>query len=72
MKTSQRQLSALSKMVNIGDFYCITLYEYELKLQGRFSSSLTKSLLNKRFKSMGLNNEGYATLLRGNIEVTLT
>tara|TARA_R110002073_G_scaffold187147_1_gene345832 strand:- start:159 stop:407 length:249 start_codon:yes stop_codon:yes gene_type:complete len=52
--------------ININDFYCITVWERELKLQGNYSSGLVKSFdsLDLGFDEItrSVDNLGYVTI----------
>jgi hypothetical protein len=69
MKEQYEKLSMLN--IDMNDFYTITLYHYELRLQGR----LTETLLNK-MKALGfvfkLSDQGYVESSLDHVFVTLT
>lgn len=69
MKEQYEKLSMLN--IDMNDFYTITLYHYELRLQGR----LTETLL-KKMKALGfvfvLSDQGYVESSLDNVYVTLT
>lgn len=71
MKTNHRRLAVLLKWFPTA-FYCITMSESNINLQGAFHSKTVTTAKVHGFKDNGLSANGYVTLTRGNIEITLT
>jgi len=72
MKTTIESLVELGREINLDDFYCITLYEGDIKLQGKFSSGKVLSFRQHNFKDKGVDQGGYVEMERDGINITLT
>ena len=72
MKNQLRRLKALEKMIDLNQFYVVSIAPGEVNLQGHFNASLVVALRALRFMQTGINDYGYVKMMRSNIEVTLT
>ena len=57
--------------LNVSDFYCISVRQYNVSYQGHYKSEIVKDLVEKEFTHR-INSAGYIELTKGAIEVTLT
>ena len=69
MKEQFEKLSMLK--IDMNDFYTITLYHYELRLQGRLTETLLKKVKELGFV-FSLSDQGYLEANLDNVYVTLT
>ena len=78
MKKTHRilQLMILLKIIEISDFYAISLHQADLQLQGHFNSNGLNQKLQKLFPKIYLNTQGYMSSQRTiqgiSVEITLT
>ena len=74
MKTNMTKLNRLIRngFVDPDCYYCITVYEYGIVLQGHYTSRELVLLLRSRKFIGGMGGDGYITFKRSNIEITLT
>jgi len=70
MKNQFRKLNLISKFLDLGLFYSITVSLYEIQLQGWITTKNIESL-NKWFE-FSTYNEDYLRAVRWNIVVVLT
>ena len=71
MKTQLRRLRLIGGVIDLGRFYCITVYENEINLQGFFRPELVKSLTLLRFV-FNVTTSGHLCAKRNHIKITLT
>lgn len=74
MKTQSnnlRRLATILKIFNENDFYVITLYPSEIKLQGNFNSDVVRTARKTKFKET-TTEQGYLEFYRGIYNITLT
>jgi hypothetical protein len=57
-------------VIDLKDYYVITIYEYKLNLQGHYKAELLVDLIDKGFTI--IENNGYTVATKENIEITLT
>jgi hypothetical protein len=69
-KQNIRRLNAISKMVDLEQFYCITM-NGSISLQAGYKPAIVVWATTHNFKLSYLSN-GYITLSRSNIEIVLT
>lgn len=69
MKKQVEKLSMLN--IDMNDFYAITLYESEIRLQGRLTGTLLRKMKELGFVFV-LDDSGYLESRMDDINVTLT
>jgi hypothetical protein len=72
MKDNQRRLGAILNLFKDCNFYCCTIYEDSVCLQGVFSSTIVKKAKKLRFAAMVDEQTGYIELRRSLYKITLT
>jgi hypothetical protein len=72
MKNNLRILAALHRMLDLNNFYAVTVYTENINLQGRFHSNTVKRCTANKFKLIPFDNSGYVQFQRGRINITLT
>lgn len=73
MKTNVNRLS----LINVDLFYCVTIWQNEIQLQGTMSSELVKYCKDELKIDLTSNEEGWLkgsseTIELGNLKITLT
>ena len=71
MKENLRKLALISRVIDPDLFYCLTVWDDEIKFQGKYSSDVMAYLLNHRF-TVEMRNNGFAYASRSNIKIILT
>ena len=72
MKNNYRRLGVMLRLFNSCGFYCLTIRDSSVELQGRFHSDIVKKAQKLRFKVNINERNGYVELLRGCYTITLT
>jgi len=71
MKTQIKKFNRISKIIDMADFYSITITEYNINLQGYYKSATVRKPEYNRFK-LKISENGYVKGSRYNIHITLT
>lgn len=71
MKDNIRRLQWCLRLFGYKNFYSVGATEYSVTTQGAFSADVSKKARSLRF-SQAIDDNGYMSLKRGNIEITLT
>jgi hypothetical protein len=72
MKNNYRRLGVMLSLFQGCSFYCYTVYETTVCLQGRFHSDIVKKAQKLRFKVNINEQNGYVELTRNLYTITLT
>jgi hypothetical protein len=72
MKNNYRRLGAILNLFKDYNFYCYTIYEDCVWLQGKFHSNIVMKAKKSRFAVDVNENTGYVQLKRGLYTITLT
>lgn len=57
-------------VIDLKDYYVVTIYEYKLSLQGHYKNELVADLIDAGFTL--IKDDGYIKATKKNIEITLT
>jgi hypothetical protein len=71
MKENLRKLALISRGIDLSLFYCITVYEDEIKFQGKFNSTIM-IYLKSHFFTIEIGSNGFIYARKSNIKVALT
>ena len=71
MKDNIRRLQWCLRLFGYQNFYDVGATGYGVTMQGDFSTDVTNKAKSLRF-SQAIDDNGYMSLKRGNIEITLT
>ena len=73
MKNNYRRIKALLKMFpDIELFYVVDIRRYSNTLQAEYNPKLSLTILSLKFKSIGIDKNGFTCFQRSNITITLT
>lgn len=71
MKENLRKLALISRGIDLSLFYCITVWEDEIKFQGKFNPALM-IYLKSHFFTIETWDNGFINATKSNIKVVLT
>jgi hypothetical protein len=72
MKNNYRRLQALAKFLDLDSFYCVSVRDIGVHLQGYYKESTVKILRASKFNFTEFDANNYINFSRGNIKVCLT
>ena len=74
MKSQLKKLNRISKIdcLNLDNYYCITIHEGDIQLQGKFNGKISVQLTKLFGKGEICDRNGYVNFSKHNIEISLT
>jgi hypothetical protein len=66
-----RRVKAISKILDMDNFYSVDAGRYNITLQGEYDRDLVKAAIKNKFEFVELADNGFVHLVRGNITINL-